>query len=166
MMVTMTTFICSGDFISNILRYGRLLSFMMGSDYVGLFVLGLMAWLGLRGGRIVTGCLVLLNACAFLAYALDVAGWLIWNFLPVPDWPDFVRRSAFLHGGPPSEDPRFAAYVIAFGVCTAFSLWVLLLSKDARLYRRTRRREVVEEEANAFEWPPAYRRQEHSNDAP
>ncbi len=161
--VTMTTFICSGDFISHILRYGRIL-FMTGPDYVGVFVLGLVAWLGLRGGRMVTGFLVLLNTCVFLGYALSVVEWCIWNFLPVADWPGFVRGSG-LYGGPLYEDRHYAALIIAFNLCAAFSLWVLLLSKDARFYRRTRRREVVTEEANAFEWPPEYRRQGRSDHA-
>ena len=148
--VTGTATIWSGAFVQPLVRYGPA---MLSLKEVGaaLLFLGFLAWLGLRGGRIITACLILMIAPICLGFAVESSGIVIQISLPVKYWPDYIRNDAAY------ENPREIAFSITISVFANISLWAFLLSRDARLYRRVRRRQIVEQEANAFEWPPIRR---------
>ena len=150
-MVTASAFMYSEVFIRDFLRYGRL-PFNASFDGGGLLMLVFASWLGLRGGRVVTGCLALLNAFFFLIFITCSLGTAITACLPMASWPDFVWHISEL------DTSRASLYFVIAGILATFSLWVLVASKDARRYRKVRRKEIVQTEANAFEWPPPSRR--------
>ena len=118
------------------------------SDQItGWITQAILCWLALRGGRFAVGCFTVLYGMILILFATVTA---------------FIVASIVSPGNPsPDFDMSFGSAAFAFlqVAWSAFALWVLLLSPDARFYMQMRREGIAEADANAFEWPPAHHRQ-------
>ena len=100
-------------------------------------------WCLFRGGRLASGCLLLVASPLLVVLGFALLAVCSNFMIPKEIGADWKSTLAFL---------PFAAW-------GAYAFWVLLISKDARLYREVQRQGIAEKEARSFEWPPASRRQ-------
>ena len=131
----------------------------------GCLLGGWICWCAVRGGTVSTGCLTLFYGgtvvCSCLLVILIVPmvvfavgviiGGLVRHALHLPTPP----RPIDFHAGSPGSGNGLE--VLGKVAWSAFAVWVLAISKDARVYRDVRRREVADAEASSFEWPSGRR---------
>ena len=131
------------------------------SDLLGNYAfVGFMCGCLYRGGPLTKGCLVII--CAPLAVGLLMIGpATVFNIL-VPFGHASFGIDGFYY---PGADWQATLKFIPVGAWAVYGCWALLISRDARLYRRLRHREVTTAEALAFEWKCEQRRQERSSHA-
>ncbi len=118
-----------------------------GDRMLGWLIDGWVCWSVLHGGRFARGWVSFLYGVIFLC-VLIVAASVAANWF-------YPRHESLAPGFGQSWQGTFP--FVALCLWTTFSLWVLLISKDARLYMKARRLDVTAAEANAFEWPPRRR---------
>ena len=105
-------------------------------------ILGWICWAAYRGGRFARVCFSFIYGLGFVAFLMASTLIVSGHFAP------WTGNSV------PDVDQSWHSILLltASGGWTAFSLWVLWISKDACLYMKTNRRGLAEEEALAFEW--------------
>ena len=122
---------------------------------LGWLIDGWICWAAYRGGRFARICFAFMYSLALMA---------------------FVTAFTFLvasHLFPPADDSGFhldqdwwsTLLFAGVGAWTVFSVWVLLISKDVRIYMKVRRRGLGEGEALAYEWKRFRQEQERSPNA-
>ena len=105
----------------------------------------LLCWWLYRGGKFIAGCAIALYGIVFSCFMAAVVYWLL----------GLVFSAEPMHGLRGWQDQT--AFLVAGG-WALFSLWVLLISADARLYREAQRLAIRAQDAAAFDWPPPSRR--------
>ena len=128
---------------------------------IGLALVGWLGWRCFHGGPLAKGCLAIL--CFPMIMATPFLMLLLISKILDP----------FGHGSASVNDfhdiganwRSTLLFLPAFGA-SVFTVWALVISKDAGLYLRVRRSGLSEAEALPFEWERDHWRQEPSDDAP
>ena len=108
---------------------------------VGWIVAGMICWWFFRGGTFSTGCIGTMYLIVFVCFCVALI---------------YAALNGFIPAGPPRDLPAWRDWLepLATGGWVTFAVWVLLISKDARLYREAQRQAIRAEEADAFKRPP------------
>ncbi len=113
-------------------------------------IIGILCSCAWRGGKNSTGCLAILYSAGLAAFVLTSVATLISFSWHAGEGIGFGFGRISVRGG--DHDLRDMLAAAALGAWTVFSFWVLVLSRDARFYRDTRRLGIAEGDESFDDW--------------